>query len=792
MVGVSRLGRPEMRRRRRLSACRKDVSKLALVAQRTMNLVVITDARGNTEWVNEPFERLTGFSLEEVRGKAPGPMLQGPETDPATVSFMGECLRQGRGFDVDIVNYTKDRRPYWIRVEVQPVLDKRGRLTNFIAIETDISERKRQEEQLAEALVFARSSLDALSAHVAILDDRGVILATNSAWQRFAERNGAGAAIGIGANYLAVCDHCSNGAEADAEGEEGCDGDAGKVADGIREVIAHDRDIFELEYPCHSPTKQRWFVVRATRFPEGGPDCVVVAHENVTQRKLAELNIERFAMDLREANVALEDQAVELRRARQEAEQANQAKSQFLANMSHEIRTPMTAILGYADLLMERPAEGPQQREFVQTIRRNGKHLLAILDDILDLSKIEAGKMTVERVEVELPELLADVASLFRLRSKEKELEFRCEVEGPMPPTIRTDPTRLRQVLFNLLGNAVKFTERGSVTLGVRCLPAGPNRTADAVVFRVSDTGIGMSEAQLGRLFKPFSQADTSTSRRFGGTGLGLVLSQRLAEMLGGGIRAESKAGAGSTFVATIAPGELDPASLVDEGAFSGLIDAADARQLRAPVEEARRRQLSAEDAETASRPRRVLLVEDGPDNQRLIAFHLRRAGFEVEIAENGRVGMDKALAASVAGAAHDAVVMDMQMPEMDGYAATAALRKASYRRPIVALTAHAMSGDRERCLSSGCDDYLSKPIDPTRLVATLDAHIAAAGERAEDGAGETEAAGCGGDGAGVDLEAGHGVRDERAAEEGRSFGGMGRAGIGPAYGTDADDARAA
>jgi signal transduction histidine kinase/CheY-like chemotaxis protein/HPt (histidine-containing phosphotransfer) domain-containing protein len=399
----------------------------------------------------------------------------------------------------------------------------------------------------------------------------------------------------------------------------------------------------------------------------------------------------------------LERHARELDQARLESIEASRAKSEFLANMSHEIRTPMSAVIGYADLLLD-PSLGASERvNHVQTIRRNGEHLLALVDDILDISKIEAGKMTVERIATSPTQVIVEVASLMRVRAVEKNLTFDIRYDGKIPETIQSDPTRLRQIVMNFVSNAVKFTRRGGVTVAVRCEGAGspvPN-----LVVEVSDTGVGMTEDQLQKIFAPFVQADASTTRRFGGSGLGLVISRRMAELLGGTVVAESRPGVGSTFRVTVPTGPLTDVTMLE-----GLMEAG--------VVESRPQSIR----RVASLPPscRVLLAEDGFDNQLLIKTFLVKAGATVKVVGDGRLAVDEAMAAAADGNPYDVVLMDMQMPVLDGYSATSKLRLMGYKRPIVALTAHAMVGDRERCESAGCDDYLTKPVNRAQLTATV------------------------------------------------------------------------
>jgi signal transduction histidine kinase len=390
------------------------------------------------------------------------------------------------------------------------------------------------------------------------------------------------------------------------------------------------------------------------------------------------------------------------------AEAANAAKSEFLANMSHEIRTPMTAILGFADLLAgECDSDAAKRAEYVGTIRRNGEHLLAIINDILDISKIEAGKLHVESTHVDCAELAREVVALMDVKARAKGLALGVRFAGPLPATIVTDPVRLRQILVNLVGNAVKFTEVGDVTLSLSC-----DREASLLRFDIADTGIGISASECDRLFGAFEQADASTSRRFGGTGLGLRISGRLAEMLGGRISVVSTPGRGSTFTVTVGTGDLSgvPFAVPDVS-----LAIAEPHPLPPPSVQAR-----------PLEGLRILFAEDGPDNQRLIGFQLRKAGANVTIVENGRLAVEAlTVGGSLGGPCiepppFDVVLSDMQMPEMDGYAATRLLRSLGCRLPIIAVTAHAMNGDAERCLEAGCDAYATKPVDRDRLARTI------------------------------------------------------------------------
>ncbi len=385
-----------------------------------------------------------------------------------------------------------------------------------------------------------------------------------------------------------------------------------------------------------------------------------------------------------------------LRQTQDDFIRADQARTYFLANVSHEVRTPVTALLGFADLLQEPGLSEPQRADFVQTIRRNAQHLLAILNDLLDSAKLESGQMSIERLTVAPTDLLDETVAQAQPMAQKKGLALQLEFDGTMPAAIVTDPTRARQILFNLLGNAIKFTAAGGVRVVARML------ADDVLQVQVIDTGIGISAEQMQRLFVPFSQADASTSRQFGGTGLGLALSRQLARQLGGDVTAASEPGRGSTFTVTIATGRpARPTAATKATSSAG----------------AARDAVAAEDARKPLADRRILVVDDAPDNRRLVTYVLHKAGADVVVTENGRAGVDAWQAAAAGACPFDLVIMDMQMPVLDGYAATRELRDRGFTGPVLALTANAMKSDLDRCVAAGCSDYATKPIDRRGLV---------------------------------------------------------------------------
>ncbi|OFZ18535.1 MAG: hypothetical protein A2Z20_08690 [Bdellovibrionales bacterium RBG_16_40_8] len=376
------------------------------------------------------------------------------------------------------------------------------------------------------------------------------------------------------------------------------------------------------------------------------------------------------------------------------ARAASEAKGAFLANMSHEIRTPLGAILGFADLMLNDSPTLEKRREWYRILKKNGELLTNIVNDILDLSKIESGKFQVEKSRISLSELVVDLTSLLKLKAEEKGLNFNISADGPTPACLYTDPLRLRQILYNIVGNAIKFTDSGLVDIKIKLLNMKNGRPQ--LQFAITDTGRGIKDEQKNNLFNQFSQADTSITRKFGGTGLGLILSRHLAHALGGDVElTNSTYGKGSTFTVSIDPGTIE-----------------------LPLEQSfikKETQVNVDYKKIRLDGLNVLVADDSPDNQLLIAQYLRIAGATVDSAENGQVACDKASEKD-----YDVILMDLQMPVMDGYKATATLRENGFKKPILALTAHAFKDVRDQCLVSGFSDHLSKPITRKDLLERL------------------------------------------------------------------------
>ncbi|MEM6468661.1 MAG: ATP-binding protein [Planctomycetota bacterium] len=393
-----------------------------------------------------------------------------------------------------------------------------------------------------------------------------------------------------------------------------------------------------------------------------------------------------------------------LREAKDAAEKANQAKSDFLACMSHEIRTPITAVLGYTELMLRDIVSDPaEQRQHLETIHGNGTHLLQLLNDILDLSKIEADRIEVERIECKPAKIAVEVLRSLRGKASEKGLKLSLSSRGRIPESVSTDPTRLRQILNNLLGNAIKFTESGEIRVTLNTVVTEENVRANELAIEIQDTGIGMTEEQLQRVFDPFSQADTSTTRKYGGTGLGLSISKRLAEALGGGLDVDSKFGEGSRFTLRVAAETQPDTRMLDESEIKAMLGSV----------------TQANWSEIDLKGIHVLVVDDAQTNRHLIRRLLINSGANVECVCNGQEALDALLHADGTRRTHqfDVVLMDMQMPVLDGYGATGRLRAAGCQLPIIAMTANSMVGDDQKCRDAGCSDYLSKPINLDALL---------------------------------------------------------------------------
>ena len=714
-----------------LQESREQARKLALVASRTDNLVIISDAKGCIEWVNESFSQITGYHLQEVRGKTPGSFLQGPKTDPATVAEMSEGLIQGKGFSVEVLNSAKNGASYWLAIDCSPVHDERGKLINFIAVEREITERKQAEQALRDSEQHYRNILNTVSEPIFYCDTGLQIHFANPAWQTLTGQVFNSASP----QHLQHFIHPEDVPLLKQARDDTCAG------------LPPSRHELRLQ-----DAQQNWRRVELLLSSNG------ISSGGHTQHLTGAL----FDVDERW------QQTQEILQSKADAEEISKSRTRFVANMSHEIRTPLNAILGMGSVLQETELNA-EQRGYLDTLCNGGKALLALVNDVLDLSKLDSDEIQLENIVFNLGELCEEAVDIIAARVEDKNLSLTMYCTPGVPQTIIGDPHRMRQLLINLLGNAVKFTARGGITITLNWQQTG--KTEGKLNLDIIDTGIGIPEDRISSLFNAFIQADTSTTRRYGGTGLGLAICQQICSAMGGEISITSTVGKGTTFSCllplTTAPlgvptstntlrginlddrGQLVSQSLAHcmgfqyqaeqttnpNSSLSLISDDGNILTLNSPQSSAvltpnrLMRKLQALDKQSiqVQTPRtdrgksslRILIAEDSIPNQLVVDAMLKQLGYQkVTIVGDGQLATDAASQTEF-----DLILLDIHMPVMDGLSAAKAIREnlQAATPMIVAASADVTTDARKEADDAGFDDWLPKPFTRELLQALLE-----------------------------------------------------------------------
>ncbi|MDX2187229.1 MAG: ATP-binding protein [Opitutaceae bacterium] len=696
----------------------------------TQVLWVTAPGRERIEYVSPAYEAIWGRSRESLRDR-PSSWIEAIHTEDRD-RIATACKTDTQSYDQEYRIFRPDGSVRWIHDRSFPIKDATGPVRRIVAISEDVTDRRLAEEKFR--LMFEQSS----DAHLLIADDQ--IVDCNPAAIEMLRGDDREQILQLPLSKLLPPEMAGTNVTF--------------VGLSLRmQLHAAEKGRHRFDWTLRT-LEGNTLPVEATlsRVSLAGRTHLLVVWHDISDRVASETAL-RQAKD--EAEAAREkvqnaiDAAMQLAR---DAEQANAAKSEFLATMSHEIRTPMNAVMGFSNLLLESGLT-PEQRTYAQTLRSSAETLLVLIDDILDFSKIEAGKLHLESINYNLADCMNDVIRLLSPKAADKGIEFRAHIADDVPRFLVGDPVRIRQILLNLSGNAIKFTSRGHVLVSVRMgrndalQPFGaakPNSLYEFIMISVSDSGIGISRENQTNLFQKFSQADSSTTRRFGGSGLGLAISKSLVDLMGGSIGVQSEEGVGSTFWFTIpivacslptrppieGPGSQaqDPATLSTSGITqTNSKSTPSVTSTPAPATPARR------STTPPIAPRAmILLADDNEANQMLGVALIQKLGASAEVAHNGRQAVDMARAKR-----YDLILMDCHMPEMDGYTATQTIRKndgSGHRTPIIALTANAVTGDREKCLESGMDDYLSKPVRKSDLDRVINHWVsAAAGSKAHE-----------------------------------------------------------